>query len=124
MANLTEIYKCEICGNLVEVLYGGQGTLTCCDQPMTLLKENTVDAATEKHIPVIEISNSTITVKVGSVLHPMLEEHYIVFIEILADGRVYRKHLNPGDKPEAVFEITAEKIEAREFCNLHGLWKA
>lgn len=124
MTQLNQIYKCEICGNIVEVVHTGVGELVCCKQPMILLQENTVDAAMEKHVPVIEKSDSTVTVKVGSVAHPMLKEHYIEFIELLADGKMYRKFLNPGDKPEATFEITAEKLEAREYCNIHGLWKA
>ena len=91
---------------------------------MTLLVENTTDAATEKHVPVIEKSANSITVKVGSVAHPMEEKHFIEFIEVMADVKLYRKFFKPGDKPEATFEISADKIEARAFCNLHGLWKA
>ena len=124
MTQLNQIYKCEICGNIVEVLHTGAGALVCCGEPMKLLAENTVDAAKEKHVPVIEKSGNKVTVKVGSVAHPMEEKHYIEFIEVLADGKVYRKFLKPGEKPEATFEITAEKVTAREFCNLHGLWKA
>ena len=124
MTQLNQIYKCEVCGNIVEVLHTGVGELVCCGEPMVLLTENTVDAAKEKHVPVIEKSGSTVTVKVGSVAHPMLQEHYIEFIELLADGKTYRKFLKPGDKPEATFEITAKKVSAREYCNLHGLWKA
>jgi len=124
MTQLNQIYKCGICGNVVEVVHAGVGELVCCGQPMNLLQENTTDAATEKHVPVIEKSGSTVTVKVGSVAHPMLQEHYIEFIELLADGKTYRKFLKPGDKPEATFEITAKKVSAREYCNLHGLWKA
>jgi len=124
MTALNQIYKCQVCGNIVEVVHAGGGTLVCCNQPMTLLKENTTDAAQEKHVPVIEKSGNKVTVKVGSVAHPMEEKHYIEFVEVLADGKVYRKFLKPGDKPEATFEITAAKIEAREYCNLHGLWKA
>ena len=124
MTQLNQIYKCEICGNIVEVLHTGVGELVCCGEEMVLLTENTTDAAQEKHVPVIEKSGNKVTVKVGSVSHPMEEKHYIEFIEVLADGKVYRKFLKPGEKPEATFEITAEKVIAREFCNLHGLWKA
>ena len=124
MTQLNQIYKCEICGNIVEVLHTGAGALVCCGEPMKLLAENTTDAAQEKHVPVIEKSGNKVTVKVGSVAHPMEEKHYIEFIEVLADGKVYRKFLNPGEKPEATFEITATQISAREFCNLHGLWRA
>jgi superoxide reductase len=124
MVKLNQVYKCGLCGNIVEVVHASAGELVCCGQPMTLLQENTTDAATEKHVPVIEKSGDSITVSVGSVEHPMLEEHLIEFIELIADGRVYRKFLNPGEKPQATFKISAEKVEAREYCNLHGLWKA
>jgi superoxide reductase len=119
-----QIYKCEVCGNIVEVLHEGAGELVCCGQPMKLLLENTVDAAKEKHVPVIEKTATGVRVKVGSVAHPMEEKHYIEWIEIIADGKAYRQFLKPGNAPEAVFEIKANKIEAREHCNLHGLWKA
>jgi superoxide reductase len=124
MTQLNQIYKCEICGNIVELVHTGAGKLVCCGKPMNLFEENTTDAATEKHVPVIEKTSDTVTVKVGSVAHPMEEKHYIEFIELLADGKVYRKFLNPGDNPQAVFEISADKIEARAYCNIHGLWKA
>lgn len=121
---LNAVYKCGVCGNMVEVIHVGGGTLVCCDQEMILLEANTVDAAQEKHVPVIEKSDSSVTVKVGSVAHPMVEEHYIELIELIADGSVYRKFLNPGDEPVAVFNIAAESVTAREYCNLHGLWQA
>ena len=124
MTELKQIYKCNICGNIVEVLHPGTGTLVCCGQPMELLKEKTEDVGQEKHVPVIEKTETGIKVKVGSVPHPMEENHYIEWIEIIADGSVYRKFLKPGDNPEAEFEIKAEKIEAREYCNIHGLWKS
>ncbi len=124
MPNKLEVYKCEVCGNIVEVLHGGAGALVCCGQNMKLMSENTVDAAKEKHVPVIEIGKDSITVKVGSVAHPMEEKHYIEWIELLADGKAYRQFLNPGDKPEATFNVTAKKVAAREYCNLHGHWKA
>ncbi|MFA6022564.1 MAG: desulfoferrodoxin [Candidatus Pacearchaeota archaeon] len=121
---IKQVYKCEICGNIIEVLYVGGGQLVCCGQPMKLLEENTVDASKEKHVPIIEKTSNGVKVKVGSVEHPMEEEHYIEFIEIIADDIVYRKFLKPGDKPEAEFEVEAENIEARELCNIHGLWKS
>jgi len=121
---LNEIYKCSICGNIVEVVHVGGGELVCCGEPMEKLTENTVDASKEKHVPVIEKTATGVKVKVGSVPHPMEEKHYIEWIELLADGRAYRKYLKPGDKPEAEFCITAQSITAREYCNLHGLWKA
>ncbi len=117
------IYKCNVCGNIIEVLHVGGGQLVCCGQPMELLEGKTEDVGREKHVPVIERTKKGVKVKVGSVPHPMEKEHYIEWIEIIADGRVYRKFLNPGDKPEAEFEIKTEKIEAREYCNIHGLWK-
>lgn len=123
MAERLEVYKCELCGNIVEVLHGGAGELVCCGQPMVLLKENTVDAAKEKHVPVVAKIDGGFKVSVGSVAHPMEEKHYIEWIEIIADGKSYVQFLNPGDVPEAVFKIDAANVTAREFCNLHGLWK-
>ena len=124
MAKKLEIYKCMICGNIVEVLHGGAGELVCCGKEMVLYAENTVDAAKEKHVPVIEKIDGGFKVKVGDVAHPMEEKHYIEWIELLADGKAYRQFLNPGDVPEAVFNIAADSVSAREYCNLHGLWKA
>ena len=124
MTQQKQVYKCKICGNIVEILHSGMGELVCCNVPMVLMEENTVDAAQEKHVPVVEKTETGIKVKVGSVEHPMEEDHYIEWIEVIADGRVYMKFLSPGDKPEAEFEIKAEEIEAREYCNLHGLWKS
>lgn len=123
MANKLEIYKCAQCGNIVEVLHGGVGQLVCCDEPMELLDEKTADAATEKHVPVIEKIDAGYKVKVGSVPHPMLDEHYIQWIELLADGKAYRQFLEPGNEPEAVFNVEADSVSAREHCNIHGLWK-
>lgn len=118
-----QVYKCEICGNIVEVLHEGRGELVCCGQPMKLFVENTVDAAREKHVPVVEKTARGVLVKVGSVAHPMEEKHYIEWIEIAADGKVHRQFLDPGEAPEAAFDVQAEKITARAYCNLHGLWK-
>jgi superoxide reductase len=119
-----QIYKCEICGNIVEVIHEGKGELVCCGQPMKLLVENTTDAAKEKHVPVIERTATGVRVEIGSVPHPMEEKHYIEWIQIIADGRAYRRFLKPGQTPEAAFEVKADSITAREYCNLHGLWKA
>ena len=124
MAEKLEVYKCEACGNIVEVLHAGGGELVCCGEPMKLMVENTVDAAKEKHVPVIEKVAGGVKVKVGSVAHPMESKHYIEWIEIIADGKAYRQFLNPGDAPEATFKVEAQKVTAREYCNLHGLWKA
>lgn len=123
MAERLEVYKCEACGNIVEVLHGGAGELVCCGQPMVLLVENTVDAAKEKHVPVVEKVAGGFKVKVGDVPHPMEEKHYIEWVEIIADGRAYRQFLNPGQAPEATFNIEADQVTAREYCNLHGHWK-
>ena len=124
MAEKLEIYRCEICGNIVEVLHGGAGELVCCGQPMKLFRENTVDAAKEKHVPVITKTSEGFKVTIGSVAHPMEEKHYIEWVEVVADGKAYRQFLNPGEAPEAIFKINADRITAREYCNLHGLWKA
>ena len=124
MAEKLQVYKCELCGNIVEVLHAGAGELVCCGQPMRLLTENTVDAAKEKHVPVIEKVAGGYKVKVGAIAHPMEEKHYIEWIELLADGKAYRQFLNPGDAPEAVFAVEAAAVSAREYCNLHGLWRA
>ena len=123
MAQKLEIYKCMTCGNIVQVLHGGAGELVCCGEPMKKMTENTVDAGKEKHVPVIERIDGGFKVKVGSVAHPMEEKHYIEWIELLADGRAYRQFLQPGMQPEAVFNIQADSVTAREYCNLHGLWK-
>ena len=124
MAERLEVYKCDTCGNIIEVLHGAAGQLVCCGQPMKLLVENTVDAAKEKHVPVVEKTADSVKVTVGSVAHPMEEKHYIEWIEIIADGKIYRQFLNPGEAPEATFNVEAQDVTAREYCNLHGLWKA
>ena len=124
MTERLQVYRCEVCGNMVEVVRAGAGELVCCNQPMTLLVENTVDAAQEKHVPVIEKTSGGVKVKVGSVAHPMEDKHYIEWIEAIAGGKAYRQFLKPGDAPEATFKIDAADVSAREFCNLHGLWKA
>jgi superoxide reductase len=130
MAGLMKIYRCEVCGNIVEVVHSGGGEPSCCNQKMTLLTENSVDASKEKHVPVIEKTGDGYRVTVGSVPHPMEADHYIEWIELIeqaADGSpvvVHRAHLKPGDKPEASFATKAARVGAREYCNKHGLWKA
>ena len=119
-----QVYRCSICGNIVTVLHAGKGELVCCGQPMELLPERTADVGQEKHVPVIEATSNGITVKVGDIPHPMEEKHYIEWIELIADGDSYRKFLKPGDKPEAEFEIKPQKVTAREYCCIHGLWKS
>ena len=119
-----QVYKCEICGNIVEVLHEGQGELVCCGQPMKLQVENTTDASREKHVPVIEKTATGVKVKVGSAPHPMEEKHYIEWVQIMADGKSYRQFLSPGQAPEATFDVKAAAVTAREYCNVHGLWKA
>lgn len=124
MTERKQIYRCAACDNIVEVVNVGTGTLTCCGQPMKLLKENTNDGAKEKHVPVVERIEGGYKVSVGSVEHPMTDAHYIQWIEISHDGETHRKYLTPEDKPEATFKTDAEKVTAREYCNLHGLWKS
>ncbi|HUT04302.1 MAG TPA: desulfoferrodoxin [bacterium] len=138
MTEMLQVYRCEVCGNVVEMLHTGVGELVCCGEPMKLYAENTTDAALEKHVPVIEKLGSgsqiltrglggsrgpRFKVQVGSVAHPMLEKHYIEWIELLADGKAYRQFLKPGDAPEATFCVEADKVTVREYCNVHGLWK-
>lgn len=123
MTALLQIYKCSVCGNIVEVVHASVGQLVCCGKLMIYLEEGATDAALEKHVPVIEKVDKGYKVKVGSVEHPMINEHYIEWIELVADGVAYRKFLKPGDKPEATFCIEAEKVYARELCNLHDVWK-
>jgi superoxide reductase len=123
MAEKLQIYKCEICGNIVEVLHGGDGELVCCGQPMNNLAAKTADVGKEKHVPVIEKIAGGVKVKIGSVPHPMEEKHYIEWVEIIADGKAYRQFLKPGEAPEAIFKIEAKTITAREYCNVHGLWE-
>ena len=125
MTEKLQIYKCGVCGNIVEVLHKGEGELVCCGQPMKLYEESEagISPLPEKHVPVIEKIEAGYKVKVGSVPHPMIEEHYIEWIELLVDGKAYRQFLNPGDEPQAVFNVEADKVSAREHCNVHGLWK-
>lgn len=123
MAQRSQVYKCDTCGNIVEVLHGGPGGLVCCGKSMKLLIENTVDAAKEKHVPVVERLDDGIKVAVGSVLHPMEETHFIEWIELSTSDRTYRRYLNPGQVPEAFFPVNAWPVTVKEYCNLHGLWK-
>ncbi len=124
MTERLQVYKCSVCGNIVQVLHAGQGELVCCGAPMKLQTENTIDAAQEKHVPVIEKTSDGFKVKVGSVAHPMEEKHYIEWIELVVDGKSYRQFLSPGAAPEATFCVQGKDVSAREYCNLHGHWKA
>lgn len=124
MAKLYEVYKCEVCGNIAEILHAGAGDLVCCGQPMVKQEEKTAESKTEKHVPVIEKTSEGYKVTVGSTIHPMLDNHYIEWIELNADGKIYKQYLKPGDEPVAVFCVKADKVSAREYCNVHGLWKS
>ncbi len=125
MAEKLSIYKCNKCGNVIEVIHSGPGALACCGEDMVLLSENTTDAAQEKHVPVIEKIEGGYKVSVGSVAHPMEEKHYIEWIELLTDdGKAYRQFLKPGEAPVALFKVDNDAVSAREHCNLHGVWKA
>ena len=123
MTERYQVYKCEGCGSIVEVLHGAKGILKCCGQQMILQKEKNEDQGNEKHVPVVERTEKVLKVKVGSVAHPMVEGHYIEWIEVMANGQSYRKFLNPGDQPEAEFDIGPGEVQAREYCSIHGLWK-
>ena len=124
MAELRRIYKCNVCGNIVEVLHAGAGELVCCGQPMELLEEKTIDVGKEKHVPVIEATDTGTKVKVSDTPHPMEPEHYIEWVELNVAGETCRHFLSPGGKPEADFEIKSKKADSREYCNIHGLWKS
>ncbi len=124
MVERLQVYKCALCGNVVEVLTAGDGELVCCGQPMQNLPVKTADQGKEKHVPVIEKVDGGIKVKIGSVPHPMEEKHYIEWIEVISDGKAYRQFLKPGQTPEAFFCIPAGNVVAREHCNIHGLWEA
>jgi superoxide reductase len=123
MTEKNQIYKCEICGNIVEVVHASVGVLVCCGQNMTLMTENTTDAVQEKHVPIIEKTENETTIKVGLVEHPMTEEHHIEWIEAFVENKVLRKYLSPSEKPEMKL-CDVEVTSARAYCNLHGLWKS
>jgi superoxide reductase len=125
MTKLREIYKCNVCGNIVEVLHAGIGELVCCEEPMEKMEEKTEDSTKEKHVPYVEKTDDGTLVKIGqNENHPMEEKHYIEWIQIIADETSHRKFLKPGDEPHALFKIKADDITAREYCNIHGLWKS
>ncbi|MFX1576547.1 MAG: desulfoferrodoxin [Promethearchaeota archaeon] len=123
MTELLQIYKCEVCGNIVEVLHTGTGTLVCCGQPMKLMEEQTADFTKEKHVPIVEETKDGIHVVVGSTPHPMVDAHWIEWIQVVKDGTIMRQFLEPGQKPEADFPMKDKPDMAREYCNIHLLWK-
>lgn len=124
MTQKNQVYKCEVCGNIVEMVHEGAGELVCCGQPMKLQEEKINDKGGEKHVPIIEQIENGVKVKIGSTPHPMEEKHFIEWIEIIADKKVYRKFLQPNEAPEAEFCVDAQNIQARAYCNVHGLWKS
>ncbi len=121
MTEILQVYKCMVCGNVVEVLHAGRGQLVCCGQPMRLMEIKKEEEGKEKHLPVVDVSD-TVNVKVGSVPHPMEENHYIEWIEVVTGDKVCRKQLKPGDVAEASFKVEGVK-SVRAFCNVHGLWE-
>ncbi len=123
MTEKLEVYKCQECGAVVEVVHGASGELVCCGKPMEKLEEKTMDEGSEKHVPVFEKTEAGIKVKVGAVPHPMEEKHFIEWVEVISSGTVYREFLKPGDAPEAEFSINTEDVQMRIYCNVHGLWK-
>ena len=124
MGEVKQVFKCNVCGQIIEVLHSGAGELVCCNRPMELLKEHNTDAGNEKHLPIIEVTEQGVRVSVGSVQHSMEEQHYIEWIQLIADGKAYRKFLKPGDSPAAEFCVKAKSIVAREYCTIHGLWSS
>jgi superoxide reductase len=126
MSQLKQVYRCNVCGHIIEIVNPGAGQLVCCGQPMELLVEKTQDEGSEKHVPIIEKTTNGYKIKVGSVPHPMEAAHYIQWIELILDGVILRKHLNPGEMPEAEFcvSVDTKSVSAREYCNVHGLWKS
>ncbi len=126
MSQLKQVYRCNVCGHIIEIVNPGAGQLVCCGQPMELLSEKIQDEGMEKHVPIIEKTTSGYKVKIGSIPHPMEAVHYIQWIELILDGVILRKHLNPGEAPEAEFCVSVEvqSVSAREYCNMHGLWKS
>lgn len=128
MTKRLELYKCDICGNIVEVVVEGAGELVCCGQPMRLLQAGTNDdASTEKHVPVFSKTETNgMEIRVGAEPHPMIPEHYVMFIEVISADKNYvkRKYLHPDEKPELVIDKYINNSLAREYCNIHGLWEA
>jgi superoxide reductase len=128
MVKQNQIYRCSICKNVVEIVYAGGGNLVCCNQPMELVRPIDIgdekSAVSQKHVPIIEKMNGSVKIVVGEIIHPMTENHHIVWIELICDGKVCRKFLKVGDRPEATFRVEGSNFKARAYCNIHGLWGA
>jgi superoxide reductase len=124
MTEINQVYKCNVCGNIVEMVHQGAGELICCGQPMELRQEKSEEEGTEKHKPIIDRTGKGVIVKIGSMPHPMESQHYIEWIEAVTENKVYRKYLEPGQDPKAEFFIETENISARAYCNVHGLWSS
>jgi superoxide reductase len=123
MAKKSEIYKCSVCGNIIEILHEGAGTLTCCEKEMIKMEEKTSEEGNEKHKPILEKNDEGVAVKVSSIPHPMEDSHFIEWVEITTNKGTSKKFLKPGEKPEEKFPVGEEVIKVRSYCNLHGLWK-
>lgn len=124
MAKMNEIYRCDLCGNIVELLHVGAGELVCCGQPMVVLAEKTADEGQEKHLPVVEKVDGDTRIKIGATPHPMEEKHYIEWVEVKTrQGKIGKKFLVPGDETQIDFHTREDVIEVRSYCNIHGLWK-
>ena len=125
MKKINEIYICDRCNNICQILHETSGDLSCCGEEMRLLNENSIDAVIEKHIPIVEQDGVNVKIKVGEVEHPMLDNHHIEFIEVITNVNIYRKYLKFGQKPEASFTLQEDEViqKVREYCNLHGLWR-
>ncbi|MCP4755832.1 MAG: desulfoferrodoxin [Proteobacteria bacterium] len=122
MVERMQVYKCDLCGNTVDIAHAGGGQLACCNQPMTLMEEKNADQGVEKHLPVVEKADKRIKVTVGSTAHPMEDKHFIEWIETVTGDAVSRKYLKPGDTPERSFCYKKDQLRVRAYCNLHGLW--
>lgn len=123
MTEINQIFKCNVCGNIVEMVHSGVGELVCCGQPMELKQEKTEDEGMEKHVPIIEKNETGIIVRVGNIAHPMTSEHHIEWIEVITEHRTYRKRLDLDQEPWAEFFLEAQVLTVRAYCNVHGLWK-
>lgn len=124
MTEYRQVYECNICGNIVEVIHPGKGQLVCCGQPMKLLKEKSVEKGKEKHVPIVEVVGEEVKIKVGSIPHPMEENHYIEWVEVITNNSTYRRFLKPGEEPSVEFKVDGKVVLVRAYCNVHGLWRS